>query len=75
MIFVGCVANPAHGEIQLSCDAFKKNPDGTWSPKNRMTLSTDGMDLAVGPGAKFVSGAHFGRLDLYAILERNCNHQ
>jgi hypothetical protein len=69
-IVIGCVT--AHAEIQISCDMFKKNADGSWSPTSEISLSTDGMNLSVGRGTKFVSGAHFGRLDLYAIIEGNC---
>lgn len=73
-IVVGCVTVPAHAEIQIDCGMFKKNADGSWSPTSEISLSSDGMSLTAGRGTKFVSGAHFGRLDLYGIIESSCGH-
>ncbi len=66
------MVTPAFGEMRIDCGMFKKNADGTWSPTSTIALSTDGMTLTVDRGTKFVSGAHFGRLDLYAIIEKTC---
>jgi hypothetical protein len=71
-IVAGCATCPAHAEIQIDCGMFKKNADGSWSPTSEISLSSDGMSLSADRGTKFISGAHFGRLDLYAIIERNC---
>jgi hypothetical protein len=71
-IVIGCIMSPAHAEIQIDCGMFKKNADGSWSPTSEISLSSDGMNLSADRGTKFISGAHFGRLDLYAIIERNC---
>ncbi len=75
LALVVSVMTPAYAEVDISCGDFKKTADGSWRATGEVTLSTDGVKLEVSRGTEFVSGAHFGKLDLYAVLERECGHR
>jgi hypothetical protein len=75
LALVASVMTRAYAEVDISCGDFKKTAEGSWRATSEVALSTDGIKLNVSRGTEFVSGAHFGKLDLYAILERECGHQ
>jgi len=58
----------------VPCDAFQKNPNGTWSPTRQVTITlTNGGSISIGPGVSFGSGVQFAGIDLYSLLQQNCH--
>lgn len=57
---------------QIPCHAFKKNPDGTWSTVETVTISTPNGQVTLAPGQTFRKGVLFMNVDLVALLEQNC---
>jgi hypothetical protein len=58
----------------VPCDAFQRNPNGTWSPTRQITITlpNNSGQISLGPGVSFGSGVRFGGIDLYSLLEQNC---
>jgi len=57
----------------VPCDAFRKNPNGTWSPTRPVKISSpEGATVSIGPGVSFGPGVQFAGIDLYALLNQNC---
>jgi hypothetical protein len=71
-------APPAQGPAPLSktfpCDAFVKNPDGSWTPTRdvNIALPSDRDVVTVGPAVSFLPGKAIRGLDLAALLEQQC---
>jgi hypothetical protein len=71
-------APPAEGPAPLSktfpCDAFVKNPDGSWTPTRdvNIVMPNGGDVLTVGSAASFHPGKEIRGLDVAALLERQC---
>ncbi len=58
---------------QIPCDAFKKNPDGSWSSIKPVTISgPTGGSIKIGSGITFRKGVQFMGVDLAALLDANC---
>lgn len=58
---------------QLPCDAFKKNPDGSWSTIKPITIKSDMGEVKLSAGQTFRQGVLFMNLDLVALLNQHCN--
>lgn len=71
-------ASPPQGPGPVSatfpCDAFVKNPDGSWTPTRDVNIAmpNGGDVLTVGPAASFRPGAAVRGFDLAALLEQQC---
>lgn len=71
-------APPAGGPAPLSakfpCDAFVKNPDGSWTPTRDVNIAIPNEQtvVTVGPAASFRRGADMRGFDLAALIEREC---
>lgn len=54
----------------IPLDAFKKNPDGSWSAVKPITItSPTGEAEQIGPGMSFTKGVLFMGIDLAALLD------
>ena len=63
---------PAHIQIP-ACNLFGENSDGSWSPKTPVTMNGPNGQVSMLPGTSFRPGTLLlGRLDLGAVLERQC---
>ena len=56
------------GQQQIPCDAFMRNPNGTWLATRQVTI--DGVTM--GSGLLLRRGVSFNGLDLAALLEQRC---
>jgi hypothetical protein len=56
----------------LPCDAFQKNPDGSWSAMRNVSVPGPGRYFNVQQGALFRPGASFMGQNLAAQLDRDC---
>jgi len=71
-------APPTPGPAPLSktfpCDAFVKNPDGSWTPTRdvNIVMENGGDVLTVGPAATFQPGKEVRGFDMAAHLEQQC---
>jgi hypothetical protein len=69
---------PAQGPEPLSarfpCDAFVKNPDGSWTPTRDVNIALpDSREvLTVGTAVSFHPGKTIRGVDLAALLEKQC---
>jgi len=55
------------------CTAFRKDPDGMWTPLQPVTLrSANGGAIPISPGMSFRSGVPFMGLDIASELNKNC---
>ena len=71
-------APPTEGPAPLSktfpCDAFVKNPDGSWTPTRdvNIVMPNGGDVLTVGSTVSFHPGKAVRGLDVAALLEQQC---
>ena len=80
MLALGIVllsALPAAAQVQpqttlVPCDAFQKNPDGSWSPVRQVVIAGPNGQVTVSPGASFWSGVAYMGIDLASRLEQQC---
>jgi hypothetical protein len=65
---------PAPLSASFPCDAFVKNPDGSWTPTRvvNIVMPNGGEVLTVGPAASFHPGRTIRGLDVAAFLEQQC---
>ena len=54
------------------CQAFRPNPDGSWTVVEFVTIPAENGLIELSPGATFPRSVAFGNLDLVALVERNC---
>ena len=57
---------------QIPCDAFKKNPDGSWTTVKAVTITGSTGQIQIAPGQTFKKKVLFMGVDLVALLEANC---
>jgi hypothetical protein len=71
-------APPPQGPGPLSatfpCDAFVKNPDGSWTPTRDVNIALPNSRdvITVGPAVSFHPGKSVRGLDLAALLVQQC---
>ncbi len=54
----------------IPLDAFKKNPDGSWSCVKQVTIKGPSGEIRIGPGMSFREGVQFMGIDLAALLNQ-----
>jgi hypothetical protein len=59
---------PQDGQF-ISCSAFQRNGDGSWSPREQIQLP---CGVGIGPSASFNPGAVMCGVDLAAELNKHC---
>ncbi len=57
--------------MENAFDAFKRNPDGSWTCVRNVTLEGPGGRLQVTAGASFYRGMVYMGVDLASYLEAN----
>lgn len=57
---------------QIPCDAFQKNPDGSWTCIKPVTISGPTGQIQIGPGMTFNRGVQFMGVDLAELLDKYC---
>jgi hypothetical protein len=62
----------AQAQGRMPCDAFVKNPDGSWVALHSVAVPGAGRMLNVRDGAVFRPGAAFLGLDVAEQLDRDC---
>jgi hypothetical protein len=56
----------------VPCDAFRKNPDGSWSPVRQVVIAGPNGPVTVNPGTSYWVGVAFMGIDLASRLEQQC---
>ena len=56
------------GQQRIPCDAFMRNPNGTWLTTRQVTVN----EVTMGAGALLRRGVSFNGYDLAALLEERC---
>jgi hypothetical protein len=56
----------------LSCKAFKKNPDGSWSPVQLVTISGPNGKISMNNLYSFRPGVPVMGLDVATMLDQQC---
>jgi hypothetical protein len=56
----------------VPCSAFRRNLLGSWSARRPVTVQGPAGPISVRRGRTFKPGEYYDRLDLAALLERNC---
>ena len=56
----------------VPCDAFKKNPDGSWSPVRQVVIAGPNGHVTVNPARSFWPGVAYMDIDLGSRLEQQC---
>lgn len=54
------------------CAAFKRNPNGSWSCIEAVTIESGSGKIQIGPGMYFSRGVKFMGVDLAAWLDEKC---
>ena len=70
-------ALPAAAQVQpqttlVPCDAFQKNPDGSWSSVRQVVIAGPNGQVTVSPGTSVWSGVAFMGIDLGSRLDQQC---
>lgn len=66
------VPRTAQAQADPLCEAFRRNPDGSWTSVKPVTVETPSIKLQVAPGQTFNRGAFLGGIDIVDRLEKNC---
>lgn len=59
-------------ELALPCDAFMKNPDGSWTPMHDVPVNGMGRKIVLRQGGELRPGATILSVDFAALLESQC---
>jgi hypothetical protein len=57
----------------IPCSVFQKNPDGSWSAKQQITITGPNGQVTISPGVSYRPGVAFMGIDLAAQLEQQCH--
>ena len=58
---------------QFPCDAFAKQPDGSWAPNRDVNIELrDGVVITVGPAASFTPGTVTLGPDVGSLIIQHC---
>ena len=62
------MAPQVSGQQPIPCDAFMRNPNGTWLTTRQVTIN----GVTMGAGALLRRGVSFNGYDLAVLLEERC---
>ncbi len=54
-------------------DYFTRHPDGSWEPKQTVTIKTNSGEITLSPGTRFRPGVQFGGIDVAQLCEQNAD--
>ena len=60
-------------EEKSVCDAFQKNPDGSWTSIKATALKVGNRTIAISEGITFHRGEPFMLVDVAEWLDENCS--
>ncbi len=52
---------------------FIRHPDGSWEPRQAVTITAGGAPLTVNPGVRFMPGVLFNGIDVARLCEQDAN--
>jgi hypothetical protein len=58
--------------ITLSCEAFEKNPDGSWISTHVTDIQSPVGAIRIGPGLQFNKDRPIWGIDVVRLLEETC---
>jgi hypothetical protein len=67
-----CLSGQAWAQGGLPCDAFQKNPDGSWTAMRAVSINAGGRNLPLREGSRFKPGAAFLGTDIADELDKAC---
>ncbi|MBW1998253.1 MAG: hypothetical protein JRJ29_09855 [Deltaproteobacteria bacterium] len=60
------------GSVSVACEAFRKNPDGSWTSVQTTIIRAPIGEIRISPGMTFRKGAKLVGVDVAALLEQDC---
>lgn len=60
------------GSVSVICEAFRKNPDGSWTSLQTTIIRAPIGEIRISPGMTFRKGAKLVGVDVVAMLDQNC---
>ncbi len=57
---------------RIPCEAFKKNPDGSWTCIKPVTIKGVIGEIQIGVGKTFTRGMQYMGVDLAELLDKYC---
>ena len=57
---------------QIPCDAFRKNPDGSWTCIKPVSIRSSTGQIEIGTGMTFTKGVQFMGINLAELLDESC---
>ena len=60
-------------EEKSVCDAFQKNPDGSWTSIKAVLLKMGNRTISIGQGITFKRGEPFLAVDVAEWLDEHCS--
>ena len=63
---------PPAGSPEAMCPLFKRNPNGTWSPKGEVTLSTPDGPIDLSPKQSFARDVQYMGFEIANYLDDFC---
>ena len=57
---------------QVLCDAFQKNPDGSWTCIKSVTIKGVIGEIQIGVGKAFTRGVQYMGVDIAELLDKCC---
>ena len=58
--------------ISIICEAFSKNPDGSWSSVQISDIQASGKAIRIPPGMIFNKNRQIWGIDIVEVLEETC---
>ena len=59
--------------VILPCDAFEKNPDGSWKSIRMTDVQVPLGSIRLSPGMSFIRERFFLGVDFVSLLEEQCS--
>jgi hypothetical protein len=59
-------------KIKITSQAFRKNPDGSWTSVQITDIDTPVGAIRIGPGMTFRKGRTICGIDVATLLDQNC---
>ena len=58
--------------LEIPCEAFKKNPNGSWTCIKPVTIKGPKGEIGIGVGMTFTRGVSFMGINLAELLDKDC---
>ena len=79
-LFLGVCAQPVLAQSSfpdgpITCDAFQRGPNGSWTVLRPATISPNGTELNLAPGETFAKNQFLRGIEVSTVLDRNCGNR